>query len=108
MWHLLVSSPILMFLVVLYVIDLVAVLIYATFTRDHEPRRNDGQPSPPADHQESLPRGPRWSHVESDKRFSRVLYSCYVDPDRRLWAVHHWCSTGYAKMLAEASERIRL
>jgi hypothetical protein len=133
MWHLIDSSPILAFLFVLYVIYLVAVLIFlVTLSQDCERRRNAGQPAPPVDHQEFLfpghpwhakadarfqalsdhqdflSPGPRWGHVESDRRFARVPYSCYVNPDRRLWAVHHGCSPVYASMLADASEKIRL
>jgi len=108
MWHLLISSPKLMFFVVFYVIDIVVVLIYATHRRSCEPRRNDGQSTPPVESQEFLPPGPRWSHVSSDRRFSRVPRSCHVGRDRRLWTVHHWCSIEYTKMLADASEKIRL
>ncbi len=109
MWLLLDSSPILTFLLVLYVLYIAAVLvIYVTFTRNREPRRNGSQPPPPVDFQVFLSPGPRRSYAESDRRFSREPYSCPVDPDRRLWAVHPWCSTVYARMLADASEKIRL
>lgn len=109
MWHLLDFSPILTFLVVLYVLYIVAVLmIYVTLTRDCEPRRNDSQPSPPVDFQVFLSPGPHRPYAESDRLFSREPYSYLVDPDRRLWAVHPWCNTVYARMLADASEKIRL
>lgn len=108
MWHLLVCSPKLMFFVTFYVLDIVAVLIYATLTRDCEPRRNDSQLPPPVDFQVFVSPDPRWSYVESGRRFLRVPRSCHVGTDHRLCTVHHWCSTVYAKMLAEASEKIRL
>lgn len=109
MWLLIDSSPILTILAVLYVLYVVAVLmIYMTLTRDGKPRRHDGQPPPPVDSRVFLSPGPRRSYVESDRRFAREPYSCLVDPDRRLWAVHPWCSTVYARMIADASEKIRL
>lgn len=110
MWHLLFSSPKLVFLVVLYAIHMVAVLIYATLRKGCEPPRDESLPSPPAPANSQR----RWSinlrraHIVSDRRFSRVSFACRVDTDRRLWSVHHSCSTMYARMLADASEKIRL
>lgn len=108
MWHLLDSSPILTFLFVLYVIYLGAVLIFMALMRNCEPRRSDSRPSPPVNSQVFLSPGPGRSYVESDRRFSRVPRSYHVGTDRRLWTVHQRCSIEYAKMLANASERIRL
>lgn len=110
MWHLFISSPKLVFLVVLYAIHMMAVLIYATLTKGCQPPRNESLLSPPApaNYQDRLSTDPRWTHVLSDRCFSRMSFACHVETDRRLWSVHHWCSTKYARMLADASEKIRL
>jgi hypothetical protein len=108
MWKILLSNPLLMGLLVFYMLTNVVVLIFATLTRDRKPPCRDGRPCHQVDYQAFWSNGPRRSRVESDRRFSPVQDSSCVDLDQRLRPAQYWCSSVYARMFADASERIRL
>jgi hypothetical protein len=93
MWDMLLSNPGLMTSFVFYVIMTVAVLIFATLTRYCEPHRSDAPPPRLVDYQALWSHASRWLRVESDRRFSPMQY---------------WPYTVYARMFADAPERIRL
>jgi hypothetical protein len=107
MWDILLSSPGLMGSFVFYMIMIVAVLIYATLTRYGQPSRCDDVPSPQVIYQVFRSYRPRWSRVEPNRHFSPVQDSCSVNSDRPPSPVQYWRSTVYARMFADASERIR-
>ena len=108
MWKILLSNPELMVFFLFYMLGIVVVLVFATLTSYWEPPRSDDRPPVQADYEAFRSNGPRWAGGLSDRRFLPEQDSSFLESDRRLWPVQYWRTTVYARMFADASERIRL